>query len=264
MRLSLSHRKIGILDWKGEELSLYSVTQLSVLQMSKETTTGAHFESPLGTDESDEHLMARVCEGDRDALGTLFRRYARTVRGIARRVLRDKSDADDLLQDVFLLIHRDGHRFDPSKGSAQFWIVQMTYRRALSRRRALTSRHFYTYVELDEAIERLPDSTAARRQHSMEAVLGKSTARKMFEALSKDQRETLRLHFIEGYTIDEVAAKVGQSRGNIRHHCFRGLDRLRKQLFPEMEKGAVTENERLKSFRSKVATVTPTGELDKQ
>jgi RNA polymerase sigma-70 factor (ECF subfamily) len=137
----------------------------------------------------------------------------------------------------------------------------MTYYRAIMRRRALTSRHFYTYVHLDDTVEWLPDS-AARCQFSMEAVLGKSTARNMFEALSKDQRETLRLHFIDGYTIDEVAAKLGQSRGNIRHHCFRGLDKLRKQLFPEKDTCAVPKNERLKSFRSEIAAVASDGELE--
>jgi RNA polymerase sigma-70 factor, ECF subfamily len=51
------------------------------------------------------------------------------------------------------------------------------------------------------------------------------------EALSENQRQTLRLHFMEGYTLDEIAAKLGQSRGNIKHHYFRGLDRLRKEIF---------------------------------
>jgi RNA polymerase sigma-70 factor (ECF subfamily) len=140
----------------------------------------------------------------------------------------------------------------------------MTYRRAISRRRYLTLRHFYTYVDLDDTIEWLPDSTAARYQHSIEAMLGKSTAEKMFNALSKDQRETLRLHFIEGYTIDEVAAKLSQSRGNIRHHCFRGLDRLRKELFPKDDKRAVTRNRRLKSFSNEISAVASDDEMETQ
>jgi RNA polymerase sigma-70 factor (ECF subfamily) len=242
-------------------LTSNAVSQFPALLRSDETETSAHVESPLVVGESDECLLARICEGDKQALGTLFRRHARTVRGVALRVLRDKSEADDLLQDVFLLIHRDCRKFDPSKGRARFWILQMTYYRAIMRRRALTSRHFYTYVHLDDTVEWLPDS-AARCQFSMEAVLGKSTARKMFEALSKDQRETLRLHFIDGYTIDEVAAKLGQSRGNIRHHCFRGLDKLRKQLFPEKDTCVVPKNERLKSFRSEIAVVASDGELE--
>src|SRR5580698_2970375 len=101
-------------------------------------------------ESSDDALIARVCLGSREALAILFRRYARLVRGVALRVLKDASEADDLLQDIFLLIHRLSRTFNESKGSAQSWIVQVTYRRAISRRRYLNSRHFYTHVKLDD------------------------------------------------------------------------------------------------------------------
>ncbi|MGH9551447.1 MAG: sigma factor, partial [Terriglobales bacterium] len=104
---------------------------------------------------ADDDLISGICNGDRDALGCLFRRYAGVVRGLAYRVLRDASEADDLLQDIFLLVHRLCGTFDSSKGSARFWILQMTYRRAISRRRYLTSRHFYTHLELDQEADRL-------------------------------------------------------------------------------------------------------------
>src|SRR5277367_6239722 len=71
------------------------------------------------TEASDEALMAGVCEGSREALALLFRRHAPIVRGVAYRVLRDPSEADDLLQDIFLLIHRLCRTFDSSKGPAR-------------------------------------------------------------------------------------------------------------------------------------------------
>ena len=69
---------------------------------------------------SDEALVAQVCEGSREALAALFRRFARVVRGTAYRILRDASEADDLLQDIFLFIHCKCVLFDPSKGSARY------------------------------------------------------------------------------------------------------------------------------------------------
>ena len=69
---------------------------------------------------SDEALVAQLREGSREALGVLFRRYARTVRGVAYRVLRNTSEADDLLQDIFLLIYRKCSMFDASRGPARF------------------------------------------------------------------------------------------------------------------------------------------------
>jgi RNA polymerase sigma-70 factor (ECF subfamily) len=183
--------------------------------------------------ESDELLMAQVCAGDQESLARLFHRYAQAVRGVAYRVLRDTSEADDLVQDVFLLVQRDCRRFDCFKGPVRFWILQMASRRAISRRRYLTSRHFYTRLDLDDATNDLADPKAAapRFEDSIEGRLGNGGLQRVFDALSENQRQTLRLHFMEGYTLDEIAAKLGQSRGNIKHHYFRGLERLRKEIF---------------------------------
>jgi RNA polymerase sigma-70 factor, ECF subfamily len=189
--------------------------------------------SRTGGEVPDESLLALVSGGDREALATLFLRYARIVRGLAYRVLRDTSEADDLLQDIFLLVHRLCGAYDSSKGSARFWILQMTYRRAISRRRYLTSRHFYNSVDIEDLAETLKDlrTEKDRCETSLAGLLGAERMEQAFEALSEGQRQTLRLHFFEGYTLEEIAVKLGQSRGNIKHHYFRGLDRLRKQVF---------------------------------
>ena len=67
--------------------------------------------------------------------------------------------------------------------------------------------------------------------NSFLGLLGAGGLEKAFESLSDGQRQTLWLYFFEGYTLEEIAVKLGQSRGNIKHHYFRGLDRLRKQIF---------------------------------
>jgi RNA polymerase sigma-70 factor (ECF subfamily) len=176
--------------------------------------------------------MVLICQGDKDALASLFRRYARIVRGVAYRVLRDASEADDLLQDLFLMIHRKCGMFDASRGPARFWILQMTYHRAIGRRRYLNSRHFYTRVDLDDAERDL----AAPASGSL-GLPGNSSLKKIFEALTEDQRQTLRLFFVEGYTLTEIATKLSQTRGNVKHHYFRGLEKLRKQFFDSKLRG---------------------------
>ncbi len=157
------------------------------------------------------------------------------VRAVSYRVLHGDiaAEADDLLQEVFLLIHRLCKTFDSSKGPARFWILQMAYRRAISRRRYLTSRHFYTQLDLDDMASEIADprTSAGHFEDSIDGRLGNGGLQQAFEALAENQRQTLRLFFIEGYTFDEIAARLGQSRGNVKHHYFRGLDRLRKELF---------------------------------
>ena len=197
---------------------------------------GRNTEVPSGQSDAhdaaiDKTLISLIGEGHQEALASLFRRYARTVRVVALRVLKDPVEAEDLLQDIFLLIHRLSRTFDSSKTSAQFWILQMTYRRAISRRRYLNSRHFYTHVELDEGAMPTGDSGSVHSEGSLDQRLAELDLQKMFGALSEDQQKTLRLHFIEGYTLDEIATMLGQTKRNIRNHSFRGLEQLRKLIF---------------------------------
>jgi len=184
------------------------------------------------TEESDECLAARVIDKDRDALAILFRRYSGLVRGIALRIVGDASEADDLLQDVFLFVYRKVSVFDPGKASFRSWIVQMTYQRAIDRRRYLHSRHFYTHLDLEGAEELVFHRGGKDEGELLSGLVGNATIRGLLEGLSEDQRDTLTLHFFEGYTFDEIARKLGQSLGNIRNHYYRGLDKLRKQMFP--------------------------------
>ena len=182
-------------------------------------------------DAPDETLIASICSGDNEALGCLFHRYAALVRSVASRILRDAAEAEDLVQDLFVFIHRKCVIFDSSKSSARSWIIQMAYHRAIERRRYLTARGFYSRIDSEGTRDRAVGIPTDESDYSVEAVFGRNGLEKVFENLSEDQRETLRLHFFEGYTLAEIAAKLGQPHGNVRHHYYRALGKLRKQMF---------------------------------
>ena len=179
----------------------------------------------------DEVLLIRTAKGDQEALGCLFQRYARVVRSVAVRILRDAAEAEDLVQDLFLFLQRKCTIFDSSKSSARSWIVQMAYHRAIERRRYLTARQFYSRAELDSNTGHMVGKSTGESDYSAEAVFGRNGLNKVLESLSEDQRETLRLHFFDGYTLMEIGQKLGQPLGNVRNHYYRGLDKLRKQMF---------------------------------
>jgi RNA polymerase sigma-70 factor (ECF subfamily) len=183
------------------------------------------------TEVSDESLLVQVAVGDREALAALFQRYVRLTRGLAVRILRDPAEAEDLVQDLFIFIQRKCAIFDGSKSSARSWIIQMAYHRAIERRRYLTTRQFYSRENAEGERNKAVGVPTDESDYSAEAVFGRNGLEKVFETLSEDQRETLRLHFFEGYTLAEVAAKLGQPHGNVRHHYYRGLGKLRKQMF---------------------------------
>jgi RNA polymerase sigma-70 factor, ECF subfamily len=196
---------------------------LTILKAEEAKAASVSTEIP---DTSDEALMEQVNNGATEALSMLFRRYARLVRAIAYKILRDQSEADDALQEVFLFLHRKSSLFDSSKNSARSWIVQVTYHRAIDRRRYLQARHFYTHVDLEDVARELGDASHKTAIEELEH----EGLWKMFHLLSENQRQTLALFFFEGLTLHEIALKLGQTRGNVKNHYFRGLDKLRKQL----------------------------------
>jgi RNA polymerase sigma-70 factor, ECF subfamily len=182
---------------------------------------------------SDEALLVQVCQGRRDALALLFRRHARTVRNVAYRILRNEAEADDLVQDVFIFIFRKAALFNSSRGKARSWIVQITYHRAFDRRRHLNTRHFYASRELEDAALNMADPRHETlfAEWSLESVWGRESAARLRELLSPAQLSTIELHFFEGYTLEEIADRLGQNLSNIRNHYYRGLEKLRKPAF---------------------------------
>jgi RNA polymerase sigma-70 factor (ECF subfamily) len=183
---------------------------------------------------TDDVLIERICKEDQEALGLLFRRYCRLVWSVGRRILRNKEEADDLVQNVFLSVRRRAATFDSSKGTVRSFLVHISYQRAISHRRYLCCRQFYRSPEADvEKVDRIPSGDGLRYDESLEAHFGREGWRTAFAELSEPQQETLRLHFFEGYSLEEIAAHTGESYGNVRHHYYRGLDKLRSRLFPD-------------------------------
>lgn len=176
---------------------------------------------------SDDELIARVASDDREALALLFRRYGRLVWTVGKRIIRNEAEADDLLQDVFLLIARRAAVFDPSKGSVRSLIVHITHQHAISRRRYLGLRQ-----QPEKAEERVAKLAAPIKAYedSLEARFGKERLHKAFDEMSDDQRATFQLFFFEGYNLEEIAVRLGQSVGQVKHHYYRGLARLRRDL----------------------------------
>jgi len=183
---------------------------------------------------SDEHLLFRIAAEDRDALAILFRRHYRLVHWIARKILRNVTEAEDLAQDVFLHIARKCHLYNSAKGTARSWIVRATYYQALNRKEYLEDRHYYTSVNPDgRGVEELAAPDANEYDHSAEAVFGRTRWLQMREVLTADQWEAIRMHFFEGCTFAEIGKQRNQAVANVRHHFYRGLDRLRKCIFQD-------------------------------
>src|SRR5882724_10095991 len=108
---------------------------------------------------SDQSLIEWIRSGDSEALTLLFRRYARLVWCIAQRILRDRGEAEDVMQEVFLTVHQKTSIFDASKGPARTLIVYITYRLAYKRRRYLNGRHAHYSARLNDSSTNAPAVT---------------------------------------------------------------------------------------------------------
>jgi len=202
--------------------------------------------------DSDETLLQRVASGDSEALSHLFRRYAKVAFVIAQRILGDSAEADDCVQEVFLYFHRKSCVFSSQKGSASSWIIQTIYHQALQfrMRLALRSQRLELLTE-DKTRDVGANVIVAEYEHSLEGTVGRTKLREMLKSLSPDQWDTLRLHFFEGYTLAEIAEKKHQSVGNIRHHFYRGLEKLRSSAFRSESNGRISSGKEMSGLPAK-------------
>jgi RNA polymerase sigma-70 factor, ECF subfamily len=178
---------------------------------------------------SDEELMERLRERDSEALDTLFNRYARLVMRIAFRTLRDHGEAEDAVQEIFLYVYRKAALFDARKGPAKAWIVQVAVHRSLDKKSYLGRRGFYLGTEIDSVVDTLLGSTDLDRE--IGAGLDRVKLEEAFAELPDAQRRTLEMFFFEGMELREIAGTINEPVGNVRHHYYRGLERLRKSAF---------------------------------
>lgn len=176
---------------------------------------------------SDELVMGHLARGAADGLAVLFDRYHRLVMNVALRILRDAGEAEDLMQSVFLEIFRSAAQFDAAKGTTKVWILQYAYHRGFNRRQYLNLRGLYS-DPVEAASATGTDGVESPR--SLSVVEAGRLAQQALSRLSRTQRAVLEMAFYEGLTMREIAARTGDSFDSVRHHYYRGLEKLRSLL----------------------------------
>jgi len=189
-------------------------------------TIHAHSEFAV---HADGELLSNIQEGCSDCFSLLFRRYFREVYALAYKILRDRAEAEDLLQEVFLAIYVQQRRYDRERGSVRTWILQFAYFKALLRRRYLGIRNFYKQEELRETVESFAWSHPAER-FGMNPSEWSRLVETGFGSLSDKQRRTIGLVHVEGYTLQEAAEAQRETLASTRNYYYRGLKALRTFL----------------------------------
>ena len=182
---------------------------------------------------SDEALMAHLQAGHADVLAIIFDRYYRLVLSVAMKILRDIGEAEDLMQSVFLEIFKSAVQFDPSRGTLKVWILQYAYHRGMSRRQHLSIRNFYCNVDIADFHR---DLAPAEVKHFNDQEI-RQLVTQALRNLSDAQCRVLKLAYFEGLSLREIAVRTDDTFGNVRHHYYRGLKKLREVVKTEPARG---------------------------
>ena len=176
-------------------------------------------ESQAVTPEAE--LLQRIRRGNEGAMAELYDRFSAVVFSAALRVLGEASQAEDVLQEVFLQLWRNPSAFDSNRGSLAAWLAVIARHRAidhLRRRRPETD-----FEEVVLSVDPQLDSQAARAE-----AIGRIRA--VMETMSDEQRSALEMAFFEGLTHTEIAEKTGEPLGTIKTRIRSALIAIRKAL----------------------------------
>lgn len=172
---------------------------------------------------SDEALVALVSRSEESALAELYDRVGGIAYGLAYRILRDESLAEDAVQDAFLGLWRSAGSFIPERAKASTWILTLVHRRAVDLVRREQRRR-------TEPIENAPEPSEGSAEEAAWLRLERGRVQAALAELPDQQREAIELAYYGGYTQAELAERLGQPLGTIKSRMFAGLTRLRELL----------------------------------
>ena len=174
-------------------------------------------------------LLQQIVSGDGEAFRRFYDRYASLVFTFALRLLGSRSDAEDLLQEVFLQVWRQAQSYSPERGSPEAWLITMTRSRAIDKLRSLRRRDMSPLspdepARLEGGMQVEPPTQASEAKLTVQGVLTK---------LPEAQRIVLELAYFDGLTQSEIAARLREPLGTVKTRIRAGLERLRGFLGAE-------------------------------
>ena len=173
--------------------------------------------------------MRKVALGDRSAFGQLFDRYNRLALNLAARVLNERHEAEDGVQEVFLQVWRDASSYRQERGNVSTWIVAIARSRAIDKLRARKARNVADPVgdndEMQDVAEKLADPAA--RPDDLDNQL---LVRQAFGSLAVDQRVAIEMAYYEGMSQSEIAEALREPLGTIKTRIRSGLLKLKQSL----------------------------------
>lgn len=169
--------------------------------------------------EEDTLLVEAVAAGDRAALATLYDRHSGVLFAVARQLLNERAEIEDLVHDVFLEVWKRAHTYDPARASVRRWLLVRLRSRALDR---LRSHAFSRRRSLDRDDRVAPDDPS--QDLDAQRVVG------LLAELGDDQRAVVTLAYFDGLSSSEIATELGIPIGTVKSRMAAAMQRLRARV----------------------------------
>lgn len=180
---------------------------------------------------TDPDLVQQIAGRDESALGELFDRYSGLLLALSRRIVTDDSDAEEILQEVFLQVWNQAERYDRARSSVSTWLVLITRSRSIDRLRSrqVKDRTLTALKKENTEIHTSPEGMSSvlldqRRQR----------LRQELKELPTEQRQVLELAFFKGMTQSEIAGSTGIPLGTVKTRTLLAMKKLRRALQAEI------------------------------
>lgn len=187
--------------------------------------------SPQAASTIDPKLLARVAKGDQQAFGQLYDQSSTLLFTLAYRILSDREEAAELLQEVYLEVWRKIVKYDVGRGTPIAWLVTVTRSRAIDRLRARASRGQPLMADTLEhpLVSQAPDANPNPYEAQEDSELRQMMARAILD-LPLPQQQAIDMAFYQGLTHTEIAAKLNQPLGTVKTRIKLAMTKLRASL----------------------------------
>jgi RNA polymerase sigma-70 factor (ECF subfamily) len=184
------------------------------------------------TPDEDRLVVHRITQGDQAALSELYDRFAGLLLALARRVLHNDQDAEEILQEVFLQVWHQAGRYDPSRSSVSTWLVLITRSRSIDRLRSRQVK--------DRTLQNLQQENPNRHASpegpgSVLWTQRRQRLRHAMQDLPLEQQQILQLAFFKGLTQSEIANSTGIPLGTVKTRTLLAMKKLRKALAADLQ-----------------------------
>ena len=170
------------------------------------------------------HLIKQVGNQDREAFSQLYERFSTLVFTLAMRMLKIHSDAEDLLQEVFVQVWRQAQGYSAERGSPEAWIINIARSRAIDKIRSIR--------RMEKSFVLTDDPAQAESGKNVESSAAESETRLTMNAalanLPETQRRVLELAYFDGLTQTEIAKRLAEPLGTVKTRMRSGIQRLRE------------------------------------